>query len=151
MVSFHQGSRRQQGDPWLSLRRHAIRRARAASGARADGRSRRPPYAREVDWTEAEKQIAPLLAGPGDWQHFRTEFERRNVTMLALVGGNPPYSVQAHSEPGGLRTAGIDWRRLDAFRNALGQLLDELDTGTTAPPRRRPTRHGTGKKGRRNR
>ena len=27
--------------------------------------------AREVEWTEAAKQIAPLLAGPGDWQHHR--------------------------------------------------------------------------------
>ena len=104
-----------------------------------------------MDWKEAEKEIAPLLSDPGDWQHFRTEFEKRNVTMLALVGDNPPYSIQVHSEPGGLRTAGIDWRRLDAFRNALEQLLDELDAGATSRPRRRPTRHGIGKKGRRNR
>ena len=104
-----------------------------------------------MDWEEAEKQIAPLLSDPGDWQHFRTEFEKRRVTMLALVGDNPPYSVQAHSDPGGLRTAGIDWRRPDAFHNALEKLFVELDTGTAAPPRRRPTRHGIGKKGRRNR
>ena len=104
-----------------------------------------------MDWDEAEKQIAPLLADPGDWQHFRTEFQKRKVTMLALVGDNPPYSVQAHSELSGMRTAGIDWRRLDAFRDALEKLLDEIESGATAPPRRRPSRHGIGKKGRRNR
>ena len=104
-----------------------------------------------MDWNEAEKQIAPLLSDPEDWQHFRTEFQKREVTMLALVGDNPPYSVQAHSNRGGLRTAGIDWRRLDAFRNALEKLLDEIDTGTAVPPKHRRTRHGIGKKGRRNR
>ena len=103
-----------------------------------------------MDWNEAEKQIAPLLSDPADWQHFRAEFQKREVTMLALVGENPPYSVQAQSNRG-LRTAGIDWRRPDAFRNALETLLDELDSGATAPPRRPPTRHGIGKKGRRNR
>ena len=104
-----------------------------------------------MDWEEAEKQIAPLLSDPGDWQQFRTEFEKRKITMLALVGDNPPYSIQAHSDRSGLRTAGIDWRRLDAFSNALEQLLDELDTDAIAPPRRRSSRHGIGKKGRRNR
>ena len=104
-----------------------------------------------MDWNKAEKQIAPLLADPGDWQHFRTEFEKRNVTMLGLIGDNPPYSVQANSDRGGLHIAGIDWRRPDAFRNALETLLGELDTAATGPFRRRSTRHGIGKKGRRNR
>ena len=104
-----------------------------------------------MDWNDVEKQIAPLLSDPADWQHFRTEFQKRNVTMLGLIGDNPPYSVQAHSDRSGLHIAGIDWRRPDAFRNALETLLVELDTVTTAPSRRRTTRHGIGKKGRRRR
>lgn len=104
-----------------------------------------------MDWKEAEKQIAPLLPDPSDWQRFRTELQNRDVTMLTLIGDNPqrPYSIQVDSDRGGLRIAGVDWRRPDAFRHALEKLLDEIDTG--AAPRRRPSRHGIGKKGRRSR
>ena len=106
-----------------------------------------------MHWTEAEKQIAPLLANPADCPPLRAELEKRKVTMLALIGDNPqrPYSIQAHSDRGGLHIAGIDWRRFDPLGNALEKLLDELDTGSTVPPKRRQTRHGIGKKGRRNR
>ena len=104
-----------------------------------------------MDWDAVEKQIAPLVSDPADWQYFRTEFEKRNVTMLGLIGDDPPYSVQVNSERGGLHIAGIDWRRPVAFRNALETLLGELDAVATAPSRRRPTRHGIGKKGRRGR
>lgn len=106
-----------------------------------------------MDWNEAKQQIAPLLADSADWTHLRAEFERREVTMLALIGDNPqrPYSIQASSNRSGLRIAGIDWRRPDALRGALEKLLEEIDTGAIAPASRRQTRHGIGKKGRRNR
>ena len=106
-----------------------------------------------MDWQETEKQIVPLLTHPAEWQHFRTELQKREVTMLTLIGDNPhrPYSIRASSERGGLRISGVDWRHPDAFRDALEKLLEEIDSGATAPPRRRPSRHGIGKKGRRNR
>ena len=106
-----------------------------------------------MDWREAEKQIAPLLTDPGEWPRLRGEFEKREVTMLTLVGDNPdrPYSVQGTAGRGGLRIAGVDWRRADAVSDALEKLLAEFEAGTTAPPKRRPTRHGIGKKGRRKR
>lgn len=106
-----------------------------------------------MDWNEAEKPIAPLLADPAEWPHLRAEFEKREITTLTLIGDNPhrPYSIQAHSDRVGLRISGVDWRRPNPVRDALEKLLDEIDTGTTAPPKRRQTRHGIGKKGRRNR
>ena len=35
-----------------------------------------------MDWQEAETRITPLLTDPADWQHFRTQFQQRAVTML---------------------------------------------------------------------
>jgi hypothetical protein len=90
-----------------------------------------------VDWKEAEKQLAPLLTDPGEWQRLRGEFEKREVTMLTLVGDNPdrPYFVQGTAGRGGLRIAGVDWRRADAVRDALESSLPS----STLAPRPRPS------------
>lgn len=111
-----------------------------------------------MDWNEAKSQIVPLLAQPDHWPRIRHELEKREVTMLALVGQDPlrPTAIQADANVSGWRiSAGVDWTRPDPIRSAFEQLLDEIDTPGGTPrihaSRSRPTRHGIGKKGRRNR
>jgi hypothetical protein len=110
-----------------------------------------------MDWTEAESQIRPLLANRDYWPRIRHELEKREVTMLALTGPDPlrPRAIQADANISGWRiSAGVDWTGPDPIRDAFEELLDEIDTpdGTpgTQASSRRPTRHGIGKKGRRN-
>jgi hypothetical protein len=106
-----------------------------------------------VDWEAAENTIAPFLADPADWPQIRAELERRLVTRLALVGGDPsrPSAVEANSELRGWQIAGIDRAHLDPVGHALERLIEQLDlqggVPGSVPSGGRPTRHGIGKKG----
>ena len=86
-----------------------------------------------TDWSNAEKNLVPLLHDPADWERIRGALELRKVTgLLAVFGGEDdrPTAIQADSDLSGSRIAAIEWDAQGdkAVTRAFDDLVEEIDT-----------------------